>query len=116
MRTNELQHSLDPRIEEVIPKKINGTGNSHQMTFWLNVANKYRESLIYFTRKKGEVSVSINEWLTYFNVQDKALKFEAGTEVIIRIKPVLHTTSDDFKVLDIEKRDCRYKQEIEVFW
>ena len=113
-RTNQLQDSFDPRTEEVRPEMINGTGNIYQMTMWLDAGNKYRGSVNYFTKKKGEILLSINEWLAYYNVRINKLKFNAGTEVLIKVKPLKHTTSADFRELSIEKRQCRFTDENEV--
>ena len=93
---------------------INGTGNIYQMTMWLDAGNKYRGSVNYFTKKKGEILISINEWLAYYNVRINKLKFNAGTEVLIKVKPLKHTTSANFRELSIEKRQCRFKDENEV--
>ena len=93
---------------------INGTGNIYQMTMWLDAGNKYRGSVNYFTKKKGEIMISVNEWLSYYNVRINKLKFNAGTEVLIKVKPVKHTTSANFRELSIDKRQCRFEYENEV--
>ena len=109
-----MQYSFDPRTEEIRPEMINGTGNIYQMTMWLDAGNKYRGSVNYFTKKRGEILISINEWLSYYNVRINKLKFNAGTEVLIKVKPTKHTTSAGFRELSIEQRQCRFTDEIEV--
>ena len=113
-RANQLKQSLDPRTREVTPEMINGTGNIYQMTMWLDAGNNYRGSVNYFTKKKGEIVISINEWLSYYNVRINKLKFNAGTEVLIKVKPIKHTTSANFRELSIKKRQCRFEDENEV--
>ena len=68
----------------------------------------------YFTKKKGEIIVSVNEWLSYYNVRINKLKFNAGTEVLIKVKPIKHTTSANFRALSMDKRQCRFPHENEV--
>ena len=68
----------------------------------------------YFTKKKGEILISINEWLSYYNVRINKLKFNAGTEVLIKVKPIKHTTSANFRALSMDKRQCRFPHENEV--
>ncbi len=40
-RTTAFQEALDPRTETVIPAMINGTGKIYEVTFWLNIADRY---------------------------------------------------------------------------
>ena len=113
-RTAQLHNSFDPRTKKIRPAMINGTGNIYKMIMWLDAGNKYRESVNYFTKKKGDIMISINEWISYYNVRINNLQFHAGTEVRIRVKPIKHTTSSNFRGMSIEKRGCQFTDEIKA--
>ena len=110
-RVKELQSILDPRIADIDPFKIKGTGRISQKTFWLDVSNKYMASINSFKKYKGNLMVSINDWQTYYSVRLNQIDLRGGTEVIIKVQPVVHSTSDSFKSLTLEERECRYSDE-----
>ena len=58
--------------------------------------------------------VAINEWTDYFNVRINKLDLKAGTEVILRVRPTLHSASEDFAGLSLKDRGCRFTHENEV--
>ena len=111
-RTHELQYSLDPRQESIKPGMINGTGKISQKTMWLDAGNKERYVTSFV--KEGSLMVAINGWQTYFDVRINQLDLRAGTEVNIKVKPVVHDTSADFKRLSLDDRKCRFMDEVEV--
>lgn len=62
----------------------------------------------------AHLMVAINEWTDYFNVRINQLDVRAGTEVILKVRPTQHSTSEGFKSLTLEERRCRFKHENEV--
>ena len=113
-RMNDLENVIDVRNTEIIPQRINGTGKISQKTFWLDASNKYMASLNSFRKYKGSLLVAINDWQTYYSVRLNQIELKAGTEVIIKVNPVVHSTSADFKSLTLEERECRYPDEQQV--
>ena len=93
---------------------INGTGKISQRTFWLDAGNKFVDSVTRHRKKKGRLMVAINDWSTYFNVHINQVDLRAGTEVVIKVKPTEHSTSQGFRELAIEERKCRFTHENEV--
>ena len=65
-----------------------------------------RNSQPHFQARRGSALVAINEWLSYFNVRMNQIQVRAGTEVIIKVEPVHHVVSDEFRELDQEERGC----------
>ena len=65
-----------------------------------------RSSQPHFQATRGSAFVAINEWLSYFNVRMKQIEVRAGTEVKIKMEPVQHIVSDDFRNLVQEERRC----------
>ncbi len=63
---------------------------------------------------KGSATVSINEWLSYYNVRMNLIDVRAGQEVRIKVEPVYHSASDRFKALSLEQRKCRFRHETPV--
>ena len=93
---------------------INGTGVLAQRTFWLNAGNNLYGNAGKFKKEPGSLMVAVNEWTDYFNVRMNHLDLRAGTEVIMRVRPTQHSTSEDFRALSLEKRKCRLMHENEV--
>ena len=113
-RVTELKDAFDLRSTEIVPNMINGSGKISQKTFWLDVSDKYMASMNSFKKYKGSLLVAINDWQTYYSVRLNPMELRGGTEVIIKVKPVVHTTSSDFKRLTIDERGCRYSDEQQV--
>ena len=93
---------------------INGTGVLAQRTFWLNAGNNLYGNAGKFKKEPGSLMVAVNEWTDYFNVKINQLALRAGTEVIVKVRPTQHSTSEDFKDLSLEDRGCRFTHENEV--
>ena len=70
-----------------------------------------RASQPHFQATRGSAFVAINEWLSYFNVRMKQIEVRAGTEVIIKMEPVHHIVSEDFRNLVQEERQCLLHEE-----
>ena len=113
-RVDELHYSIDPRPEIIKPLMINGTGKISQITMWLDASNKYLDNVESFEKDEGSLMVAINDWQTYYDVRINQLDLRAGTDVIIKVKPVVHSTTADFKNLKLEDRKCRFMNEQEV--
>ena len=114
LRMEELKHSFDPRLAQVSPKMIMGTGKIFQRTLWLNAADKSSQNVERFIKKKGKLLLTFNDWRTYFDVRVNQLELRSGTDVTVKLRIVKHTTSEAFKKLTIDKRQCRYEWEQEV--
>ena len=110
-RMDELKSVIDMRNTEINPQQITGSGKISQMTFWLDASNKYMASMNSFKKHKGSLLVAINDWQTYYSVRLNQIELKAGKEVIIKVTPVVHSTSADFKSLTLEERACRYPDE-----
>ena len=110
-RIDELQYSLDPRPELIKPHMINGTGKISQITMWLDAGNKYLNNVESVEKDEGGLMVAINDWQTYYDVRINQLDLRAGTDVIIKVKPVVHSTTTDFKSLKLDDRKCRFMNE-----
>ena len=65
-RTQELQNSLDPRLESIEPNMINGTGKISQITMWLDAGKKDIVNSV--VKEEGSLMVAINGWQTYYDV------------------------------------------------
>ena len=113
-RIDQLQYSLDPRQAPVKPKNITGTGKISQMTMWLDASYKHYDTMDSFENREGSIIVAINAWQTYYDVRINQLDLRAGTDVVIKVEPVVHSTSSEFKTLKLDERKCRYSDEIEV--
>ena len=113
-RTKQLQHSFDPSKSDFEPKLINGTGKLFETTMWLNAANKFTANVNSFDKQEGKLILAVNHWLTYYSVRVNQLELRPGTEVIIKVKPVKHSTSTQFKALSKNDRNCSFKEELEV--
>ena len=85
-----------------------------QRTFWLDASNNLLDNVAKFKKEPGSLMVALNEWTDYFNVRINQLDLKAGTEVIMRVRPIQHTTSKDFRALSLEERKCRLMHENEV--
>ena len=85
-----------------------------QRTFWLDARNNLIGNAGRFKKEPGTLMVAVNEWTDYFNVRMNQLDLRAGTEVIMRVRPTQHLTSEDFRALSLEKRKCRLSHENEV--
>ena len=110
-RTHELQYSLDPRQESLNPQNITGTGKISQITMWLDAGNKDKDK----EKEEGSLMIAINGWQTYYDVRINQIQLRAGKDVVIKIEPVVHSTSADFKNLKLDDRKCRFMDEPEVF-
>ena len=113
-RMNDLQNVMDPKKTEFNPQMINGTGKIAQKTFWLDASNKHMASMNSLKKYQGSLLVAINDWQTYYSVRLNQIELRGGTEVIIKVNPVVHSTSADFKSLTLEERACRYSDEQQV--
>ena len=96
------------------PKRINGTGVLAQRTFWLGAGNDLYRNAVRFEKNPGSLMVAVNEWTDYFNVRINQLALRAGTEVILKVRPSQHSTSEGFKDMSLEDRGCRFTHENEV--
>ena len=85
-----------------------------QRTFWLDAGNNLYDNVGKFKKEPGSLMVALNEWTDYFNVRINHLDLRAGTEVIIRVRPTQHSTSEDFRALSLKDRGCKLKHENEV--
>ena len=114
-RIMDIEYSIDTKKGIIKPDMIQGTGKISETTMWLDarISNSIL-SLQKINNERGKLQVSINEWLSYYNVLINQLEFRAGTEVIIKVKPSVHRTSPNFKELPIEKRKCLYMNENQV--
>ena len=65
----------------------------------------------HYEATRGSAFVAINEWLSYFNVRMKQIEVRAGTEVKIKMEPVHHIVSEDFRNLGQEERRCLLQEE-----
>ena len=113
-RIHDLQFSLDPRPNSIKPHMIDGTGKISQMTMWLDAGNKYPDNINSFQKEEGSLMVAVNGWQTYYDVRINQLDLRAGTDVTIKVKPVVHSTSAYFKTLNLDDRKCRFMDELEV--
>ena len=66
-------------------------------------------------KEPGTLMVAVNEWTDYYNVRINQLDLRSGTEVILKVRPTQHTTSESFKALSLEERKCRFTHENEVY-
>ena len=114
LRIDELQYSLDPRPVMAKPRMINGTGKISQITMWLDAGNKYIDNIESYEKDEGSLMIAINDWQTYYDVKINQLDLRAGTDVIIKVKPVVYNTTAEFKALKLDDRQCRYRNEQEV--
>ena len=106
--------SLDQRPESKL-EMIDGTGHLYQKMLWLNVAdNSLKNHISSIPKRKGSAMVSVNEWLSYFNVRMNQIEVLAGQEVRLKIKPLVHVASDNFRSLTLEHRQCLFHDEITV--
>ena len=112
----DLQYSLDPRTEDEqhSPIMISGTGKITQMTFWLDAQDKSRSNVNSFRKNRGSLAVAFNEWRKFFGVRLNQIELRAGTEAIVKVKPVVHTSTDAFQGLSIDSRKCRFLHEVKV--
>ena len=93
---------------------------------WLDAANKnsYNDQDDYdfdfgyekVETEEGNILIAINGWQSYYDVRINQLDLRAGTDVVIKIEPVVHSTSPDFRKLKIYERQCRFSDENEVYW
>ena len=118
VRTDDLKYSLDPKTESIKPNNITGTGKISQTTMWLDAGNMGMKNLNFGGRRKreeGSLILAIGAWQTYYDVRINQLDLRAGTDVVVKIKPVVHSVSDDFKTLTLDERKCRFPDEIKVY-
>ena len=114
-RIYDLIYSLDPRAKQITPLMINGTGKISEITMWLDASNKNpAENMYLFDKEQGGLVVALNAWNQYYDVRINQLDLRAGSEVIIKVEPVVHTASDDFRRQNINDRRCRFKDEVKV--
>ena len=67
-----------------------------------------------FEKEQGGLIVAINAWNQYYDVRINQLDLRAGSEVIIKVEPVVHSASDDFGRQNLNDRKCRFKDEVKV--
>ena len=60
----------------------------------------------------GYFSVSINTPDEFYNVLQNSIDVEAGTEMLIRVKPVQLISEDSIRSEPIEQRKCRFENEV----
>lgn len=114
-RIYDFQNSLDPRTKQITPLIINGTGKISEITMWLDASNKNpAENMYLFEKEQGGLIVAINAWNQYYDVRINQLDLRAGSEVIIKVEPVVHYASDDFRRQNLNDRKCRFKDELKV--
>ena len=113
-RMNDLQNVIDLRKTEIVPQIINGTGKISQKTFWLDASNKYMASVNSLKKYKGSLLVAINDWQTYYSIRLNQIELRGGTEVIVKVQPIIHSTTAEFQRLTLEERACRYNDEQQV--
>ena len=65
-------------------------------------------------KKKGNILIALNEWLTFYNVSVNQINLITGREMLLKIKPTQHTASQSVKALPIESRKCRLTTENHV--
>ena len=112
-RIRDLQYSFDPRTgdEQYDPIMIDGTGKISQMTFWLDAQDKFRSNSNSFRKNRGSLAVAINEWRKFFDVRLNQIELRAGTEAIIKLEPVVQSSTPAFEGLSIASRKCRFLHE-----
>ena len=63
---------------------------------------------------KGSAGISINEWLSQFNVRMAQIEAPAGMETKIMVTPTYRSASPNIKVLEPTDRHCKFSDEVEV--
>ena len=58
-----------------------------------------RNHVYMLPKRKASAFISINEWLSYFNVRTNHIEILAGQEIIIQLEPVQHVATDRFRKL-----------------
>ena len=109
-RIQELQYSIDPRAEKLEPHTITGSGKISQIVMWLDSENKDP-----LEKDEGSLMIALNSWQTYYDVRINQIELRAGKDIVIKVEPVVHSTSLDFKGLSLKDRKCRFVDEQEVF-
>ena len=61
-------------------------------------------------RRRGSGLVSVNEWLSYFNVRLHHVEILAGQDVTLQLEPVHHVATDNFRSLGRERRNCKFRE------
>ncbi len=117
-RLRELSKAFDSRIANVTTAgHIKGTGHSHTKSFWISVRDgSLRNEVPNLPRRKGRASIALNEHMAYYNVRTNNVAVTAGQEVVIKVRPVVHATTQSFRSLPVEHRKCLYPDVRKCFY
>ena len=91
---------------------------SNKMVYWIfgvliYISYRSLKSLaVGLPKDKGAAKVAINEWLSYFNVRLNHIEITGGQDVIIKLEPVKHVASEIFRELSLDKRKCKFPDEV----
>ena len=93
-------------------KKVPGNGNRFATELWLDSRDmsSLRSADLHKDRETS-VTISFNEFETYFDTSANYVKLEPGRHTTIRIKAVQHVASNAFKKEDVQSRKCRFPHE-----
>ncbi len=106
-RVSAVGGMLDERKDGYKSIKIAGSGSMYETEFWLNARSGTDQG-----RTQGEMSIAINNWVDHFSVRGNRLIVRAGRNYNLKLYPTVHTASDGFKDIDLEKRRCRFQDEV----
>ncbi len=90
------------------PVKILGSGKMYRTEFWLNVRRGTDQG-----RSQGQASIAINNWLDHFSVRGNPLTIEGGHSYSLKLHSTVHTASEGFRAIALEKRRCRFPKEVD---
>ncbi len=63
-------------------------------------------------QKRGRIFFALNAWKDFFSVRNQQIKLEAGYSYTVKVTPTVHYATADFKELPLEKRECRFVEEM----
>ena len=123
-----LENWLERHFGSILEKGMNtlsisvGTFNQCDVLIYLctkkssvNINFNYRSTYSFSNKKRAAfrstAGISLNEWLTYYNLRANQIEIMSGTATVVRLKPVQHVASDNFKSVTQEKRGCRFLDE-----
>ena len=97
---------------------ISGSGKYLERSIWLNVkphqactnASKATGSCG-DASSKGYAIASLNNWRDFFSVVPNSIEVFAGSETVLKVRPVMHVASSNFRDLTLENRKCRFSNE-----
>ena len=61
---------------------------------------------------RGAAAVSFNDIASYMNVRENHIVAWAGQEIQVKVRPVNHVASEDFRWISPEKRGCLFPNEV----